>query len=144
MKLAFETSFFAREMFSPLNIPDQFFSADPVVIESICDCMSAKRLISEGNTSGGLKKIGRDLSTIWKWVRVRVSYLLQCQYKKSLSLPSFFPVVKLHIWLLLKLLNVKTHTIYYSCTFLLVQIIYCDPLIFPVQIFFDDIVIMIS
>ena len=36
---------------------DQFFFCDPVVLESICHSTRAKRLINEGNTTGGLRKI---------------------------------------------------------------------------------------
>ena len=39
---------------------DQIFFCDPVVIELICYRTRAKQLINEGNTTGGLKKIGRD------------------------------------------------------------------------------------
>ena len=36
------------------DILDQIFFCDPVVIELICYCKRAKRLINEGYTTGGL------------------------------------------------------------------------------------------
>ena len=36
---------------------DQIFFCDPVVLESICHHTRAKRLINEGNKTGGLRKI---------------------------------------------------------------------------------------
>ena len=42
------------------HIPSKFFLSDPVVLVSTCYRTRAKRLINESNTTGGLKKLGRD------------------------------------------------------------------------------------
>ena len=42
---------------SELELLNQIFFCDSVVLESICYCTRAKRHINEGNTTGGLRNI---------------------------------------------------------------------------------------
>ena len=59
-------------------ILDQIFFRDPVALESICCRTRAKRLINEGNTTGGLRKI---------WTGFSMGYIEQVVLKKILSVP---------------------------------------------------------
>ena len=57
-----------------VSLLDQIFFCDPVVSELICCRTRAKRLINEGNTTGGLRKI---------WTGTPWMYTAYCDEDKS-------------------------------------------------------------
>ena len=64
------------------NARPYFFYLGPVVLESICYRTRAKRLINKINTTGGLKKFGRDMLG---WLRKR-------QEMKSVALKAILSI----------------------------------------------------